>query len=370
MDQLFYFIQPKERGKHIIALQTFFILAKSRTQYEERAGQVRERLAAHFGSAPPPTNIVALDPEEGLDVVLELIFKNQERNGKVSYKSISGLSYAVIDHKDFKEVFGVGMDDNKSGSIKESIIKAFNDVISILTAEGLSLNNIVRQWTYIENITNYDKTGNLFQHYQEYNEVRAQFYNAVTFHHGYPAATGIGARTGGVSIGFIAVSDDESVRVSPICNPMQADAHKYSELVLMGEKLTGTIRKSTPKFERAKLVSFGGRDYIFISGTASIVGEETLYRNNVEKQTQTTIENILQLFSKYNQEINDLECKDSGPEFSHLRIYVKHQKDIPAVKKICRSRLNSKSSLFLVSDICRDELLVEIEGLVILNKSS
>jgi hypothetical protein len=32
------------------------------------------------------------------------------------------------------------------------------------------------------------------------------------------------------------------------------------------------------------------------------------------------------------------------------------------VEKVCEAELNSKSSLYLVSDVCRENLLVEIEG--------
>ena len=43
-------------------------------------------------------------------------------------------------------------------------------------------------------------------------------------------------------------------------------------------------------------------------------------------------------------------------------VYVKYQNDIPAVQKVCEAELNCKSSLYLESDVCREELLVEIEG--------
>jgi hypothetical protein len=69
------------------------------------------------------------------------------------------------------------------------------------------------------------------------------------------------------------------------------------------------------------------------------------------------------LFSRENQESLGLEFDVSKVQFSHLRVYVKDKEDIPAVKKICFAELNCKSCLFLESDVCREELLVEIEGL-------
>ena len=81
--------------------------------------------------------------------------------------------------------------------------------------------------------------------------------------------TGIGMTTGGVIIGFIALSPSDQVSVKPIQNPGQIDAHRYSELVLKGTVSEGLARKCTPKFERAKMVSIGSSHYIYVSGTAS-----------------------------------------------------------------------------------------------------
>ena len=83
--------------------------------------------------------------------------------------------------------------------------------------------------------------------------------------------------TGGVIIGFIAVSDSDLVEIKPIRNPRQIDAHKYSDGVLVG-RVTGIMgEKCTPKFERGKMVVLDGDTHMYVSGTASIVGEKTLH---------------------------------------------------------------------------------------------
>jgi enamine deaminase RidA (YjgF/YER057c/UK114 family) len=230
--------------------------------------------------------------------------------------------------------------------------------MDILSAEGLSIHHIIRQWNYIENIAWLDDVEDSEQNYQQFNDVRATYYEKGDFKYGYPAATGIGMDTGGVIIDFLALSESDQVRIRPIKNPGQIDAHRYSELVLEGS----SSRKCTPKFERAKLVSIGSRHYIYVSGTASILGEETVHVGDVEKQTETTIENINRLFSKENQKLLGLDFEVSRIRFSHLRVYVKRREDIPAVERICDSMLNCKSSLYLESDVCREDLLVEIEG--------
>ena len=63
-----------------------------------------------------------------------------------------------------------------------------------------------------------------------------------------------------------------------------------------------------------------------------------MHAGDVEKQTLTTIENINSLFSRENQEKLGLDFDISKIQFSHLRVYVKHQEDIPAVEQDLRSR--------------------------------
>ncbi|MEA3461211.1 MAG: hypothetical protein U9R49_04965, partial [Bacteroidota bacterium] len=341
-----------------ITQQTFFISAQSRDQYEERSSIIRKQLLSHCGTNLPATSIVAQSPAGNLDVVLELICTKAVDDKKVTYKSLSGVNYTVIEYQGYKTLHCAGLMGTVDDTIGEASERAFETARAILDLEGLSIRNIIRQWNYIEDIAIVADGEDSSQNYQEFNDVRARYYDQVQFEQGYPAATGIGQDTGGVIIGFIAVSDADNISIEPIANPGQIDAHKYSKQVLEGN----SVQKCTPKFERAKLVSIGSRNYIYVSGTASILGEKTVHEGDVEKQTLTTIENIKRLFAKENQENLGLDFDVDTIQFSHLRVYVKYKKDIPAVQKVCEAELNCKSSLFLESDVCRENLLVEIEG--------
>jgi enamine deaminase RidA (YjgF/YER057c/UK114 family) len=358
IEQLQEFMHQEEDLHYMITQQTFFISAKSRDQYEERSAVIREQLRSACGTSLPATSIVAQSPAGDRDVVLELICTRAVKEKKVTYKSLSGINYTVIEYQGYKTVHGAGLMGKVDDSITEASERAFKMTQAILNQEGLSIKNIIRQWNYIEDIAIVEDVEDAPQNYQDFNDVRAKYYNRVKFAQGYPAATGIGQDTGGVIVGFIAVSDSDIISIMPIANPGQIDAHRYSELVLEGS----SEQKCTPKFERAKLVSIGTRNYIYVSGTASILGEETVHVGDVEKQTLTTIENIKRLFSKENQDKLGLDFKVEEIQFSHLRVYVKHKKDFPAVEKVCEAELNCKSSLFLESDVCREDLLVEIEG--------
>ena len=358
IEQLQEFMHQEEDLHYLITQQTFFISANTRDQYEERSAAIRDQLQSLCGTSLPATSIVAQSPAGDLDVVLELICTKAVDEKKVTYKSFSGVDYTVIEYQGYKTLHCGGLMGTVEDSIAEASERAFETASSILDMEGLSIRNIIRQWNYIENIAIVEDGEDSSQNYQDFNDVRARYYDQVRFDQGYPAATGIGQDTGGVIIGFIAVSDADNISIKPIANPGQIDAHKYSEMVLEGN----SEKKCTPKFERAKLISIGSRNYIYVSGTASILGEKTVHEGDVEKQTLTTIDNIKRLFSKENQERLGLNFDVDTIEFSHLRVYVKYKKDIPAVEKVCDAELNCKSSLFLESDVCRENLLVEIEG--------
>jgi len=358
VEQLLHFIRDEDESRYFITQQTFFISAKSREEYDARSAEINLQLSTMCGTHLPATSIVAQSPASGSDVVLELICTKETEEKKVTYKSFEGTQYTLVEYNGFKAVHCAGLMGGAGDSIYESSVKAFKSAMAILAEEGLSIHHIIRQWNYIESIAWLENVPDSEQNYQVFNDVRAHYYDKGVFKSGYPAATGIGMDTGGVIIDFIALSESEQVKIQPIVNPGQIDAHQYSELVLEGK----SAQKCTPKFERAKLIVIGERNYIYVSGTASILGEKTMHKGNVEKQTITTIDNINHLFSEENQKNLGLNFDVSKIRFSHLRVYVKHQEDIPVVESICESMLNCNSSLYLESDVCREDLLVEIEG--------
>jgi len=363
IEQLSGFIFPQGETKYFIVQQTFFIAAKSRGEYEERSSLIREKVSACCGKMLPATSIVAQSPAHGSEVVLELISSKVAECTEVIYKSAGGFSYTVVNNSNFKVVHAAGLMGGPGDTIQESAEKAFRSAVAILDMEGLSIHHIIRQWNYVEDIADVKDPLRTTQNYQIFNDVRAKYYDSETFPGGYPAATGIGMTTGGVIIGFIAISDSDRIEAKPIRNPIQIDAHQYSDSVLVG-KSTGIMdERCTPKFERGRMVVLNGTTNMYISGTASIVGEKIVYPDDVEKQTITSIENIFELFTRENQGELGVHFDVSQVEFSHLRIYVKNKEDFQAVEAICRSMLKSKSFLFLESDICREKLLVEIEGI-------
>ena len=54
------------------------------------------------------------------------------------------------------------------------------------------------------------------------------------------------------------------------------------------------------------------------------------------------------------------------PVYGHARVYVKNKKDFPEIKKTFKRYYGNLPVVYIIADICREDLLVEIEGKVIL----
>ena len=273
-------------------------------------------------------------------------------------KSLSiGDNSAILFQRNNSEILVGTVQSNKKQAYKVDAKNSFELLGSILKANNFSVETIVRQWNYIEDIIGIEGEG---QKYQEFNNVRSDFYGTSFDKTGYPAATGIGINRGGIIIEFVAIKSKEA-RTFRIDNPAQIAAPKYSTEVLIGEECQ---LKTTPKFERARYFELFDKKLIFISGTASITGEKTVGVGNPVEQTEITIQNIQQLFS--NEVLLKISDKKLQPNYGHARVYVKNRKDFSAIKKTFKSHFGSLPVVYIIADICRPHLLVEIEGKVIL----
>jgi enamine deaminase RidA (YjgF/YER057c/UK114 family) len=305
----------------------------------------------------------------GALIAIELmVIAQRDDRVVISRKEPDGLRYTTVNYPDCRMVYAAGITagENAAGTLDQSN-DAFGLMKRVLEKENMDFTNIVRQWNYIENITgkivSKDKTR---QNYQVFNDIRSLYYGEVDFKRGYPAATGIGMDCGGVVLEFIAADFSSDIKVIPIKNPDQADAHQYSLEMLVGDGIQADRPKSTPKFERARAIAKENDYYVYISGTAAIKGQKTLFPTDVEQQTRITIENISRLIAPDNLEKHNLPVSSSDSPFSHIRVYIKNEADVPAVKKKCDEHYGEVPRLYLISDICRENLLVEIEGAIAL----
>jgi enamine deaminase RidA (YjgF/YER057c/UK114 family) len=281
----------------------------------------------------------------------EVTTLSQESVANISY----GNGYIVLENSGCRELITEGiLPPDINASHKEQSNQVFAQLEEILLGENLPVSSIIRQWNYIENISSFE---NDYQNYQAFNDARSHFYAKADWSLGYPAATGIGTQAGGVMVELIAIAGTGLINRA-LDNPLQIAAHKYSQGVLLGALDPCTQQRTTPKFERARIIGLPELQTAYISGTAAIRGESSLISKDVIEQTQITMQNIDHLISAGNYPV-----QGALREFKLLRIYVKNPKQMEEVRDYMKVNYPDISKLYICADICREELLIEIEGI-------
>lgn len=337
-----------------------FIHTENETDYHSKSVLIQESFERIEYANTWPVGIISQSPEEPFEIVIELGMVS-EKEGKVKYYSIGDLNYCTITSGELIEYWMVGAGLNsKSNSILESADNSFRKLSSVLNDAKVNFDTIVRQWNYIGEILNESKIdGNYMQHYQQFNEVRNSYYSQFRKCACFPAATGIGIKYANVGIDLHAVESNSSIEIIPVRNPVQDDSYHYGQDVLVGNPV---VHKQPPQFERALLLTLGTSSRLIISGTASIVGQKTIGIGDVELQTKFTINNIEILSSHSNLKNQYPNLATYPDKYCYLRVYVRNRSDINAVKKICRDHYGDVPMTFIQADICRENLLVEIEA--------
>lgn len=331
-------------GMFVLRL-AFFGTPATNEEYLERRSILKGKVMARYGGRTPVISYVS-QPPLNAPLILEVHAYRPDEDDRVSYRRLGDYTYVLVENDKGRFLFAGGFQNNiLSHPIGKQAQEVFVKMIRLLEEEDFPVDSIVRQWNYIERITASDG-GN--QHYQSFNNARSAFYAGVDWTNGYPAATGIGTNLGGVLVDLdAAVFTSPDTFATPIDNKLQVAAHSYSDKVLE----TSLNHKTTPKFERAKSITSGNRRLVYISGTAAIRGEESLRGVGIEKQLHATMENIAQLAP--------LEA------LIMLRVYLKNRDDYAMARRMLDDYGLGVPVSYMCTDVCREELLIEIEGIAI-----
>jgi chorismate lyase/3-hydroxybenzoate synthase len=222
---------------------------------------------------------------------------------------------------------------------------AYRMILDAVAAAGHP--HLLRVWNYLPAI-NTEIHG--LERYQAFCKGRAEVFEVLQDHeHRLPAATAIGTREGGLLVYFL------SIRQPPMHleNPRQVSAFRYPRC----------YGPRSPSFARASLWRPDKtRADLFISGTASIVGHESRHPEDLGAQLDESLRNVQNLL-QHAVDQGSLQKGDSR-RLSLLKVYLRHGVDYPFAREALVQQLGrGVPTLWLEGDICRRELLVEMEGL-------
>ena len=217
----------------------------------------------------------------------------------------------------------------------------------------------VRFWNHIPGIGDVAGGGGL-DRYRVFNKGRkaalARWIGEGAFERRLPAATGVGHEGDDLVVHCLACAAEGQ----PLENPRQRPAYRYS----------ARYGPASPSFARATYLTLGrrGRQTLLVGGTASVRGEDTVHGDDLGAQFDETVENLRALLRAAEPGGDRASPGAGGPadeldRFTSLRVYYRRPEDESRVRAGALALFPRAQVIELMrADICRPELLVEIEG--------
>jgi len=267
------------------------------------------------------------------------------RHERVSFRHTGDMLFGCIAIAE-SEVAAEGARGRASAPspLQEATMQAYREICATLDAQAYP--HLLRVWNYLPDI-NGDSAGT--ERYRLFNSARQQALRtcgrAVTGR--VPAASALGAASDSPLVVYFLAGRTAPVFVE---NPRQVSAYHYPR----------QYGPHSPSFSRAALLREASSLTLFISGTSSIVGHRSLHAGDSAAQTRETLANIDALLGEANR-------VGPGARFSlgalACKVYVRRPQDLPLVQAELAAALGSGARiLYVQADICRQDLLVEIEA--------
>lgn len=249
----------------------------------------------------------------------------QGRTGMVRHASDSQRLFGVVE-----------LDEHAHGGIEAATALAYSIIADF--QRGSAFPHLLRMWNYLDAINEGEGDAERYRRFCVGRSRGLASLNAS----GFPAATAIGHQhaTGRVQVFWLAAKTPGTA----LENPRQVSAYHYP-------RVHGPV---SPTFARATVAGDGT---LLISGTASIVGHASMHDDDVAAQLDETVRNLTALRSRVPQ----------APQGrTLLKVYVRHPADAAAIERRLHDALPAELAattvVYLAADICRRELLLEIEG--------
>ncbi len=257
-------------------------------------------------------------------------------------EQVHGIKSAFTD----ETVFGcLEVQESSETALEDMARLAYEQIFEYCAQSGFP--HLLRMWNYFPHI-NRDQSG--LERYKRFCMGRHQAFSTYykDFASMLPAASAVGTQDGPFQVLFLAGKQSGK----PLENPRQISAYEYPPM----------YGPESPSFSRATFHRTANGGQLFLAGTASIVGHATQHKGDLAKQTLETLSNIAAVLHRVRHE--ELESCGGQSAEGLLKVFVRNQEDMGEVKKVLEAHdLGRGPILYLQGEMCRKELLVEIEGI-------
>jgi chorismate lyase / 3-hydroxybenzoate synthase len=244
-----------------------------------------------------------------------------------------------VDEADFQASAG-------ATALQRATQSAYQRIFALLDEQDTP--HLWRAWNYLAEI---NAVRDDLERYRQFNIGRHDaFVASGRLAHGhFPAACALGTAHGPLTVVFMA----GRTALTPLENPRQVSAYEYPSI----------YGPRSPTFSRAAFARTPDQELLFISGTASIVGHQTMHVGDVDLQTRETVANIAAVLESANRHA---QSTPYGLTELRYRAYLRDADDYPRVQGILEKLLGADAwVVYVQADICRADLLVEIEAMAV-----
>lgn len=251
------------------------------------------------------------------------------RDGSIAWARTPALSFGAL-----------ALAEHHQGGLAECTETAYRSVRAHLEAGPHPA--LLRVWHVLDAITSGDGDD---ERYRQFCVGRAR--GMAGWLDGYPAATAVGSRDGRRILRMYWISASEPGRA--VENPRQLAAWRYPR----------QYGPQPPRFSRATLPADAALP-LLLSGTASVVGHASAHADDLAAQIDETSRNLECLVDS----ARNLDGRLSAGLGSRsvLRAYLRDAQDHAQAAARLTARFPRTPCLFLSADVCRAELLIEIDG--------
>ena len=282
--------------------------------------------------------------ESGVTVPPTRVVSSAGGKGGVQLVAVSGcdvaplvldgaVAGALVDAGGATRLYLGGVTPPDAGAPRAEQAEAvFGRIERALGAAGLTFADVARTWFYNDRILDW---------YAEFNAVRTAFFRRHDVRQ-MPASTGIGAPNpaGAALVGkalAVAARRPVAALVEQARSPLQGEAFAYGSA-----------------FSRAVVIRDARSRTLHVSGTASIdAAGNTAHHEDPGAQIALTMRVVSALVEEAGMKLGDTV---------RAVVYVRDARDIPLWEAFCREQdLGGMPAVVVGADICRDDLLFEIE---------